>query len=154
MKIQAVNSRDVLQAALESVEGFADRYEVEVDCDVEDMGFPCDQDRVSQVLINLISNAVKFSDRGDSVHVRASRSGDNVRFEVEDSGRGIPAPYLSAVFERFQQVDESDAREKGGSGLGLAICKVIVESHGGTIGVESEEGKGSLFWFTLPASEN
>ena len=154
MKIQAVNSRDVLQAALESVEGFADRYEVEVDCDVEDMEFPCDQDRVSQVLINLISNAVKFSDRGDSVHVRASRSGDNVRFEVEDSGRGIPAPYLSAVFERFQQVDESDAREKGGSGLGLAICKVIVESHGGTIGVESEEGKGSLFWFTLPASEN
>lgn len=154
MKMEAANGSDVLQTALEAVEGFADRYEVEIVTSVEDMQFSCDRDRVSQVLINLISNAVKFSDRGSSVYVRGSRTSDHVRFEVEDSGRGIPAPYLSAVFERFQQVDESDAREKGGSGLGLAICKVIVESHGGTIGVESEEGKGSLFWFTLPVSEN
>jgi signal transduction histidine kinase len=70
--------------------------------------------------------------------------------KVCDQGRGIPKTHLSRVFEPFEQVEASDAKEKGGKGLGLAICKMIVEIHGGNIGVESEPGKGSTFWFTVP----
>jgi len=71
---------------------------------------------------------------------------------VRDQGRGIPPSFREKIFERFRQVEASDARQKGGSGLGLAICKAIIEQHGGSIGVESEEGKGSVFWFRLPGS--
>jgi len=70
-------------------------------------------------------------------------------FRVTDHGRGVPAAHQRAIFERFRQVDPSDAREKGGAGLGLAICKSIVEQHGGSIGVDSAEGTGSAFWFRL-----
>ena len=71
---------------------------------------------------------------------------------MKDQGRGIPRPYKEAIFERFHQVEASDARQKGGTGLGLAICKAIIEQHHGTIGVESEEGRGSTFWFRLPSA--
>ncbi len=73
--------------------------------------------------------------------------------KVVDRGRGIPPKYKNLLFQRFQQVEASDARKKGGTGLGLAICKGIIEAHGGTIGVESEEGKGSCFWFKIPPSQ-
>jgi len=69
---------------------------------------------------------------------------------VSDTGRGIPAEKLRTIFGRYEQVEEADAAVQGGAGLGLAICKRIVEEHGGTIGVESTQGKGSRFWFTLP----
>jgi signal transduction histidine kinase len=109
-----------------------------------------DADRIVQVLVNLLSNAVKFSPSGSSVIVGASQVDDQVEVRVTDTGRGIPARLLPNIFQRFEQVSASDATEKGGSGLGLAICKDIAELHGGTIGVESEEGKGSTFWFRLP----
>jgi PAS domain S-box-containing protein len=110
-----------------------------------------DADRIVQALTNLVGNAVKFSSRGDQVTVAAEVEKAHVTFRVEDQGRGIPADKLESVFGRFQQVDSSDAREKGGTGLGLAITKTIVERHGGRIWVESELGRGSVFRFTLPA---
>jgi len=109
-----------------------------------------DQDRIVQTLTNLLSNAVKFSSPGGTVWLTAEPDGDQVRFAVRDEGRGIPADKLDAVFGRFQQVDSSDARQKGGSGLGLAICRGIVQQHGGRIWVESALGRGSTFAFTLP----
>ncbi|MBV8886659.1 MAG: hypothetical protein JO235_22050, partial [Chroococcidiopsidaceae cyanobacterium CP_BM_RX_35] len=78
------------------------------------------------------------------------RQSDFVRFQVKDRGRGIPADKLETIFGRFQQVDVSDARQKGGTGLGLAICHSIVQQHGGSIWVESTMGEGSTFYFTLP----
>jgi signal transduction histidine kinase len=116
----------------------------------EPLTLTADGDRLVQTLTNLLSNAIKFSPRGGSVHVVVRGSGSEVLFEVSDEGRGIPADKLSLIFERFQQVDASDSRDKGGTGLGLAICRRLVEQHGGRIWAESVPGQGSRFSFTVP----
>jgi PAS domain S-box-containing protein len=113
-----------------------------------------DKDRVAQALTNLVSNAIKFSPRDTEVSVSVTDTKDAVRFSVRDHGQGIAAEHLPKLFQMFQQVDSSDARAKGGTGLGLAITKSLVERHGGTIGVDSEVGVGSTFWFELPAKSN
>jgi PAS domain S-box-containing protein len=110
----------------------------------------CDANQVIQVLLNLLSNAIKFSPRCSSVSLSAAPQDKEVVFRVEDQGRGIPATKLDTIFERFQQVDASDSRDKGGTGLGLAICRSIVQQHRGRIWVESTFGQGSKFFFTLP----
>lgn len=112
-----------------------------------------DKDRLVQVLINLIGNAVRFSDPGDSVVVAAVPTAGRVEFAVSDTGRGIPEDKLEAVFGRFSQVDSSDTREKGGTGLGLAICRGLIERMDGRIWVESTLGQGSTFRFELPAED-
>jgi PAS domain S-box-containing protein len=117
-----------------------------------DQNISADSDRVVQTLTNLVSNAIKFSPPNTDVRVTAEEDGDAVRFAIRDQGRGIPADKFDMIFERFQQVDASDAREKGGSGLGLAICRSIVKQHGGELGVESVVGEGSVFHFTIPKS--
>lgn len=110
-----------------------------------------DPDRVMQVMINLLSNAIKFSPAGGAVSLSARKKDGEIVFQVQDQGRGIPANKLSRIFERFQQVDSSDSRQKGGTGLGLAICRSIVAQHGGRIWAESAPGQGSAFFFTIPA---
>ena len=110
-----------------------------------------DPDRIIQTLDNLIGNAVKFSPAGATVRLSAERRDDMIVFEVRDQGRGIPANMLEAIFERFEQVEASDSREKGGAGLGLAICRSIVERLGGRIWAESTLGSGSSFFVALPA---
>lgn len=111
-----------------------------------------DQERVVQVLINLLSNALKFSPTGTEIKIEEEVEQNFVRVKVIDQGRGIPEEKLKTVFERFRQVEKSDQQEKKGAGLGLTICKAIVENHGGIIGVESTVNKGTTFWFTLPRS--
>ena len=108
-----------------------------------------DETRLVQVLVNLLSNAVKNSPRGALVTMRARPLDGRVEVQVIDRGGGIAANKMEKLFERFHQVDSSDARTQSGTGLGLAICKAIVEQHGGTIGVESVEGEGSTFSFRL-----
>jgi PAS domain S-box-containing protein len=108
-----------------------------------------DEDRLVQVLTNLVSNAIKFSPPGSSVEVRVEEGPGRIRFSVVDQGPGIEPEDLSRLFGKFQQLDSTDARRRGGSGLGLAICKAIVEQHGGRVGVDSEPGHGSVFWFEL-----
>jgi len=112
-----------------------------------------DADRIHQVLTNLVSNAIKFSDSGGTVSVSAELSEEMVLFRVIDEGRGIPGDMLESIFERFSQVDTSDSREKGGTGLGLSICNTIVEHHRGRIWVESKLGEGSVFSFVLPVEK-
>ena len=109
-----------------------------------------DSDRILQVLTNLVSNALKFTPWDGKVTVRGQEGEGEVTVSVEDTGRGIPPEQLETVFERFAQVDASDAREKGGTGLGLAIARSIVHQHFGRIWVESEPGRGARFSFTLP----
>lgn len=109
-----------------------------------------DGDRILQTLTNLLSNAIKFSPPETTVWLSASQQFDDILFQVKDRGRGIPADKLESVFERFQQVDASDSRQKGGTGLGLAICRSIVQHHGGRIWAESVFGSGSSFFLSLP----
>ncbi|MBB4301294.1 PAS domain S-box-containing protein [Rhodobium orientis] len=110
-----------------------------------------DRDRLAQVLTNLLSNAVKHSPSGGTVEVRVAVDGDQVRVSVVDDGPGIPADFRGKIFGKFCQADSADNRQRGGSGLGLSIAKAIVEDHGGTIGYDTETGKGTEFHFDLPA---
>ncbi|NMG10017.1 hypothetical protein DP117_25270 [Brasilonema sp. UFV-L1] len=116
-------------------------------CSVQVWGGP---DQIIQTLVNLVSNAIKFSPPKTTVTLSVELLADHVLFKVQDQGRGIPSDKLEAIFGRFQQVDASDSRQKGGTGLGLAICRSIVQQHGGGIWVESVLTKGSVFYFTLP----
>ena len=106
--------------------------------------------RLSQVFDNLLSNAIKFTSRGGRIGLRVVPKPDWVRVEVRDSGIGIAPEFRDRIFERFYQVDGTITRRRGGLGLGLAICKLIIEAHGGQIGVESEPTQGSCFYFVLP----
>jgi signal transduction histidine kinase/CHASE3 domain sensor protein len=111
-----------------------------------------DERRVAQVLLNLVGNAVKFTEEG-KVTIAAHEAGAMVEIAVSDTGRGIPPDEQRRIFEAFHQVDSSSTRRQGGTGLGLAIARQIVELHGGEIGVESEPGRGSRFFFTLPTRQ-
>ena len=123
---------------------------VRLRADIQELTICADADRIVQTLVNLLGNAIKFSPPGSAVTITARQQGGSALFCVKDEGRGIPAEQLGAIFERFGQVDISDAREKGGSGLGLAIARGIVEHHGGRLWAESVPGQGSTFCFTLP----
>lgn len=108
-----------------------------------------DRDRVEQVVVNLLDNAIKYTPSGGSVRVEAGVDGARVRVDVIDTGIGIPAPDIPRIFERFYRVDKARSRELGGTGLGLAIVKHIVQGLGGTLGVESVPGSGSRFTLKL-----
>jgi signal transduction histidine kinase len=113
-----------------------------------------DRERIRQVVANLVDNAVKYSRPGGAVRIDASRDNGHAEMRVSDDGVGIPADALPHVFDRFYRVDSARVRASGGSGLGLAICHEIATAHGGRIRAESEEGRGSSFSLTLPASRH
>jgi signal transduction histidine kinase len=110
-----------------------------------------DYHRISQVLRNLLSNAIIHTPNGGSITVSAKQEGGEISVSVTDTGEGIPANEIPNMFERFFRVDKSRTRTGGGSGLGLTIAKRLIEAHNGTISVQSESGKGSSFTFTIPA---
>ena len=150
MEKQECDAADLVDQAIEIMQGMADKAEVSLSVSCQPAQTWADSDRIIQVLTNLISNAIKFSTQGSTVSIFTETQNNNILFKVEDQGRGIPADKLESVFGRFQQVDASDAREKGGTGLGLAICKKIIEQHDGKIWVESTHGEGSVFYFSMP----
>jgi two-component system phosphate regulon sensor histidine kinase PhoR len=111
-----------------------------------------DPDRMEQVLVNLLHNAVKFTPPGGEIVVSAAPEEGRVIFSVRDTGVGIPAKDLPRIFERFYKADR--ARSGGGTGLGLSISRHIVETHGGKIWADSIQGKGSTFYFSLPVQSH
>lgn len=150
MVFENTHMKDIMERSEQSVNTFAANNGVKLEMMPTDAQVYADGDRIVQVLVNLLSNAIKFSPQGQTVTVAVENAAGFVHVRVIDRGRGIPEQFKKLLFQRFQQVEASDAKKKGGTGLGLAICKGIIEQHGGQIGVDSEEGKGSTFWFRLP----
>jgi two-component system phosphate regulon sensor histidine kinase PhoR len=144
---------DLLQEVCDEMASAASKKRLTLSLDPgecsDDMVY-ADRERLKQVMINLLDNAIKYTEEGGSITVSAHREGtEEVSVEVADTGSGIPGEHLDRIFERFYRVDKDRSREVGGTGLGLAIVKHIVEAHRGTIRVESVVGKGSRFMFTL-----
>lgn len=151
IRLAPVSVAALVERSCESVRAYADAQGVAIEHEGVAGTVLGDEDRLVQVLVNLLSNAVKFSPHGAVVTVSSAEGPGQVELRVSDRGRGIPADRLQDIFERFQQVEATDAREKGGTGLGLAIAKAIVELHDGEIGVASQVGRGSTFHFSVPA---
>jgi signal transduction histidine kinase/DNA-binding response OmpR family regulator len=164
LEVEPVSVRGAVEEACDIAAPRAREKGLELIIDVADEGdhavplaIKGDVTRLRQVLINLINNAVKFTPHGEvAVHVRTKNANDGhgncvLEFRVTDTGIGIPPERQASLFEAFTQVDASTTRKYGGTGLGLAICKRLVQLMGGELGVESEPGKGSTFWFTVAA---
>ncbi len=151
LRVTRCDAGHLIARATDAVMPVAREAGVTLTIDAAPEMFPADADRLIQTLTNLIGNAVKFSPRGGIVRITSERRDSEMVFRVTDRGRGIPIDRLETIFERFQQVDTSDSREKGGTGLGLAICRSIVELHGGRIWAQSNPGQGSTFSFVVPA---
>jgi hypothetical protein len=150
MEKRACNCASLMIQAADDVRGLAEKAGVKLSANPLGARLWVDPDRIIQVLINLLGNAVKFSPAGGNIWLSATTQDSQILFQVKDEGRGIPKEKLESIFERFQQVDATDRREKGGTGLGLPITRSIVQQHGGRIWVESTLGQGSTFSFTLP----
>ena len=156
LKNEVLNPVELANEAIAEISGYAEECDVTLVREFEESACDLrgDRDRLLQVLINLMSNAIKFSKAGDTVHIELEEiAAGTVRFSVRDEGPGIAEDQLSKLFRKFSQIDESDTRAAGGSGLGLAISKAIVDAHGGVIGVESQPGVGSCFHFEIGESE-
>ncbi|MGH9554010.1 MAG: sensor histidine kinase, partial [Terriglobales bacterium] len=153
LECRNVKIQNVIEQSIESISAFSEQHQVSITAQPVDATLNADPDRLVQVLVNLLSNAVKFSPGESAVHVAVEESSGWLKISVRDEGRGIPPQSQQAVFDRFKQVQDSDAQQHSGAGLGLAISKSIVEAHHGEIGVISEVGKGSTFWFRLPLTE-
>jgi len=152
LELASVASNEIIEAAAGSVKDMAERHGVKLEIKDPRVRFVADKDRLVQVLINFLSNAVKFSPASSIITIQVVNNETHIEFRVIDKGRGVPRDKQEQIFEPFQQVDASDQTSKGGTGLGLPISKTIVEQHGGTIGVTSKLNEGSTFWFKLPKS--
>ncbi len=142
----------IIKEIVQSVEADAQEKRVQLSSELQSdcRAVLCDSERTGQVLLNLVSNAIKFTNAGGKIHVYAEKINGRVEVRVADTGRGISKENLSHVFDRFWQAQDTAYQ---GTGLGLAIAKGIVEGQGGSIWVESRVGKGSVFCFTLPTAE-
>jgi two-component system phosphate regulon sensor histidine kinase PhoR len=151
--VTEVDLRALAASVLEELSPAAEARRLTIELDLPD---PCpataDPDRVRQILVNFLDNAIKYNRPGGSIRVSAAREGSWVRFSIADTGLGIEEHHLARIFERFYRVDPARSRELGGTGLGLSIVKHIVEAHGGQVQVTSRPGEGSVFSFTLPIS--
>ena len=149
------NIVEVVEEVVMSVTNFTDIRGLNIifDTDIEEKIIACDPVKIERIVLNLISNAIKFSNEGEEIFVQISDKDEFVEISVKDRGVGIEKKHFDMIFDRFMQVDKSLSRNTEGTGIGLSLVKAIVELHGGSISVESEYGKGSKFIVLLPARE-
>lgn len=154
MNMISLNLGELVRDAVDFLHDYAERKKIALKAQVSSFlpEVQGDEDRLEQVLINIIDNAIKYTPDGGNVLVSCAKEDDFVKVGITDTGYGIPKEDLERVFERFYRVDSDRSTKTGGRGLGLAISKHIVDAHGGTIWVESQLGKGSTFYFTIPAA--
>lgn len=148
---RATDLKETIHETAEFMKGFAKEKNIKLVVKTEDLPtIEADPDRISQVLRNLVNNAIKFSPKGSEIGIDAEAKKDRILFSVKDCGCGLTPENQINIFEPFYQVEKAASREYGGTGLGLAICRGIVESQKGKIWVESKLGEGSTFYFTVP----
>jgi len=149
------NIVEVVEEIVMSVSKFTESKVLNIvfDTDIEEKVIACDSEKIERVMLNLISNAIKFSNDGDEIFVNIKDKNEFVEISVRDNGIGIEEKDFSMIFDRFMQVDKSISRNAEGAGIGLNLTKSIIELHGGTIFVQSEVGKGSKFTFILPSKK-
>jgi signal transduction histidine kinase/CheY-like chemotaxis protein len=159
LQIRRCSLRDLAQQAIDTMTPMADANTVHLVLEPssvaqvaypEALFFDGDADRILQVVTNLLSNAIKFSPVASTVRIHTEATSDSILLKVADEGRGIPTDKLDSIFDRFQQIEPSDARQKGGTGLGLAICRSIVQQHSGSIWAQRNLGLGSTLYVMLP----
>jgi len=157
LKLRRCSMYDLAREAVDTMatvaEGAGTKLELVCNAPRDSIYFDADSDRIMQVLTNLLSNAIKFSPSGSTISVQIDSNPNSLLLKVVDEGRGIPPDKLEAVFDRFQQVESSDASKKGGTGLGLAICRSIIQQHGGAIWAQpNQNGTGTTLWVQLSRS--
>lgn len=144
----AVDLKELIQSVSASLQPLAAQKNLNITIDAQSIVLPADPDRLTQVLANLMGNAIKFSPTGGTINVRCRLDNDHALVSIADQGPGIPADKREKLFQKYSQADSKHQRD--GFGLGLAISKLIIDGHGGEIGVSNGSGGGSVFWFTLP----
>lgn len=154
LDIEPLDVDALIASACELLLGLAERNHIKIEMVPSKIWLMGDRERLVQVLANLLSNAIKFSSSGQTVRVEAQAvSMKEVEVRVSDQGRGVPAEKIDLIFDKFKQAEKLDGKGNRGIGLGLPICKWIIEQHAGTLGVESQIGAGSTFWFRLKRIE-
>jgi PAS domain S-box-containing protein len=148
-RFASVRSSLLIDRAVSSLAEWAQARGVTIEAEAHDEKLYADEERIVRVLINLISNAVKFSESGSIVRVSAQVEDQFIHFKVIDQGPGIDEAYREIIFQRFEQIEDETGKSKQGAGLGLAICKSIIDEHDGDLGVSAAEPTGSCFWFRL-----
>ncbi|MBN2216531.1 MAG: PAS domain-containing protein [Pirellulales bacterium] len=152
-QFSTVEIRPMLAGALEMCQKHAEEKQIEIQCQCDPtLAVPMNSHLLEQAVVNLLNNAIKFSEPGTTVHVQAVLEDSEAVIRVKDEGCGIERRHLPRLFERFYRVDKARSRQLGGTGLGLAIVKHIARAHGGTVDVESVVGQGSTFTIRLPGA--
>lgn len=149
LNLQSHSIQEIAYSSIVSIESLIEEKHLATNVEGTDFAVNVDADRLTQAMVNILSNAVKFSPDGGTIKIVTRQKNNYVLVEIADQGPGIPDDYKSHVFERFKQV-ESEAHKHKGTGLGLPIAKQVVEAHEGQIGVRDNEGGGTVFWFTVP----
>jgi two-component system, OmpR family, phosphate regulon sensor histidine kinase PhoR len=153
LNLQPVNLHALVEKVFNDLKPPAENKNVTLVNELPELSATGDANRLEQVLANLVDNAIKYGQAQGRVIVGGKKTDGKVEIFVQDDGAGIPPESLERVFERFYRVDKARSREQGGTGLGLSIVKHIVQAHGGDVRVESKSGKGTTFFFTLPAEK-
>jgi signal transduction histidine kinase len=149
LNIEQTNGRRLIDEAISFVAPNAQKKRIVICCNCDQFELNADEDRLKRVLINLLGNAIKFSPTDSKIDVEIVMQSGFAQVSIKDEGPGIPLEKQELVFERYYRLETRSAGEKTGNGLGLAICKLLVEAHGGQIGLRSV-GKGCDFWFRVP----